>query len=459
MQKDQNRCIDEGESPLTRIAHQKVQDLQSVAWEAYKNGQLKHAATVFRNALQLAESMQLKTALEGLRFMLGVCLFEAGELKPALAALGPNLQEVSFRRDPTSAYKASTVYLDVAIRLPIDLWTIQKADTNIESFLNSTGHSSWKHRLLFQRSRLFAERGMIQVALKTSQEAWSAWGADADKTNSPSYNSDAHFNQLVTMALRVNNASLARRYMHEWEQRESEMPVTRELMLWSRRSELALCEGHLQEAVDHGRQAALIAKLHDHHGALFDATSSLLRALLHFGDAARARVALAELLSWRHSENTHEQYVALLLRADYSLLCLQQLLCLRALPKESATSSFPNRDHKEVAIEHEIEYAVGSVQRTPGAPNALPERPVEEWLSLPKAKMDLRLDSRIAQTADSKKANQLLARTQKAYAEVLKVGREIDSKLECTWRQSEIADRLAQLNTCIGYASYPQVRQ
>jgi tetratricopeptide (TPR) repeat protein len=377
------------DDPLIAAARQQLQSLNNAGHDAWDAAQYLRAGEFYRRALDVATSLGDTAEIVKFRHWYGESLVKAGRLREALAVLVPALQEeqAMSAADPGDVYNALMVYIAIAQALPVGLAAIEKAHTHTEQFLARSGHTAWRHELIYARAELYSDRGLHYEALRAAQEAWVLW-----KDEYPNLYADSHLSQLVAYSLELRDTALARRYLGEWERLHSKRPSVRENGLSIMHSELARLEGKQHEAVDWARRAVLAAEQIEGASYREDAYETLTYAFLCQGMCQRAREALEQVMGARSSESEFARYSLHLLRGDYQLACARQ------------AAGMPPADDQ-----------YGEVFPPP------------------------------KQIADVATTRLTVARARRSYASALRIGREIDRKLECHIRQDEIACRLARI--------------
>ena len=381
--------LEQEKNSITEAARQQMNSLGKAAWEAYRDLQNIRAAEIFANALKIAESTHDTRAIVYYRFCQGASLIEAGKLKQALTVLTPTLRDRKIEGEPEDVYRTLTRYIDIAIGLPISLATIEHSFTHTENYLRESGHYDWRHRLLYLRAVLYTARGMYHEALSAAQEGWTLL-----RNEHPSWTRDTHLDNVVEICLRLRDVELARKYLVEWETLENDMPKEREAKLCIRNSELARLKVEKHTAVDWARKAMLIAEQVDSEEVRFLAVCTLLRAFLFVGEVQLANNMIGRLIIMRHSERKNYLFTIHLLRGDYYLACIRQIVGMN--PADS---------------EYGLEFP-------------LPAR-----------------------IADIKATCRMMVRARHAYDAALKVGQWIDEQLQCNWRQGEVSKRYAQIES------------
>lgn len=371
-------------------ARRQINSLHDAGYEAYINGQLAHAAELYKSALAIAEAINDSYTIISSRFWYGIGLYFGGELRQALAVWTPILQDNREAADAADVFNTICYYIEVAKCLPTSLKTIEKADAQAENFLRDTGHSNWRHLLLYLRAELLKLRGMYTEALAAAQESWATWIREY-----PNNTADTHLESLVDISLRLRRPELARRYLAEWEHHwDNTIPKERIIQISYRQSILARFENRADDAVEWARRAMPIAGLIDHEANRLTAVIVMARAFLCNGEVEHARNLLARLFALRHSEYGHHRYELRLLRGDFHLACARSTAGM--LPRDDEFGEdFP-----------------------------------PPTLKKPK---------------DAQAATRALRRARRAYDEALKVGQWIDGQLQCSLRQQAIARRFERI--------------
>ncbi len=405
------------ENPISQIARDKMVNLRSLGSQEYNEGQLEHAEKTYKNAMELAFSINDIDAITEYRFWCGTCQFERGHLRLALATLSPNLQDTSFSKEPDYVYRTLTNYLGIAIDLAISLDHLQKVIDNTDDFLRSINHLDWRPRLLYQQSRLYYLRGMYTNALNLALECWSI-SENAVEPNFPNYNDNIYLNHIINTYLKLNNNEQAKKYLSEWEHRPVDIPLTRELMISSAKTLVSLEEGKSRDAIDWGRNAALVAKQYEDKDEFFQAISVLLIAFLSDEDILGGRSIMKDLIKIHNSENRHQCYELNKLFGDF------HLAYARVLAGISYTYSI-----KQMPAFLKVQSNLKRVVRDIFKP-----------LSTKKLSKSLCTNDNLKD--QSALIRREINRARFCLNHALKVGKDIDDHFECDIREKEIRDKL-----------------
>jgi tetratricopeptide (TPR) repeat protein len=371
-------------NPVAETARQQMRSLADAGAEAYKNQQKLRAAELYKKALEIAESIDDSPSITRYRFWWSTNLYDLGRLREALTVIAPIIQGDKVSGEADYVFGALTNYLSIAQELPVSLKAIEKVFTHAEGFIQSSGNYNWRHNLFSIRSDLYVKRGMQREALNIAQESKSVW---EDKY--PLYTADGMFSKLVSLSLSLRDTEQAREYLKEWEQHPSNpLPKSREQLLYKRQSDLARFEGRTKEAIDWARRAVLIAEQSDTKDEALFSIKGLIRAFLAEGDCDRARGMVVQYTAIRHSESAFDRYSLHLLVGDYHLAC---------------------------------------ARKTAGW------LPVDDEYGL--------TFSQPVRSNDLNTMRRALIRTKLAYNSALKIGKEIDIKLECNSHQDEVIER------------------
>lgn len=201
----------------------RIQSLRRSAHDAYRNYRREEAADLFLQALRLAEDINSPDDMVYLRLWHGVSLAGAQQYMEALAAVTPTLRQMDKAGRPQDVFNTVTLYIGVALEIPLDFKTILEPLEYCKTYLESTGSRHWRHKLLYLEARLLEERGFFEQALAVAEESWSTW-----RYQYPYYTADTHLERLVSLSLRTHQPELARRYLDIWEQdSHNEMPLYR----------------------------------------------------------------------------------------------------------------------------------------------------------------------------------------------------------------------------------------
>ncbi len=106
------------------------------------------------------------------------------------------LEEENPQGDVADIYNTYTIYLDIALALPVSLTALEKILHKAWDFLSHSGHLSWRHQILLIEADLLSHRGLYTDALKKTRESWSCF-----INQFPYYFKDSHLNRLTTQCL------------------------------------------------------------------------------------------------------------------------------------------------------------------------------------------------------------------------------------------------------------------
>jgi tetratricopeptide (TPR) repeat protein len=360
--------------------------LHQAAKEARNACQYVRAAHVSGRAVALAEAAGDQKAVVDYRSLQAQSLFNAGRLRAQLAVLAPCVSRRPEGANDRELFRCLIRYVETGILIPIRKDAILRAFWSVEAFLIGNGTTEWKSALLFVKSELCRVRGDLKQALSYAQEAWAL-----RRDEEPSYHTTSHHEQRVECCVAVRDLEMARRYQAEWEQANADSGMTHTLQM-SKKARLARLEGRVHQAIDMARQATVSADATDGVELHRAAWVELARALLAAGDVVHARSAVVRAMRFRLSECEHLRYDAQLLRADYHIACARVAAGMAVVDDEFC-EEFPS-----------------------------PERP-----------------------HDGAGTRSALRKARTAYSSALTIGSQLDQRLECTWRQDQIAARLARV--------------
>jgi tetratricopeptide (TPR) repeat protein len=385
-------------NPFEILQLTRIDVLLDAAGSAYSDRRLSSAAAFYSQALQLSEQLQSQELIDDCHGWLGICFYQLGRLKDALATLGSILQTPAGLTNVEQRYSALIHYIETAQRLPIGLESIQAAYAQVESFLSDIGHTDWRHELLVMLVRLHVYRGKNEVALSTAQEAWSLRRLGRDGGYYGQVD-DFHLDALVEICLKLRNPDAARSYLNQWELAADIMPVNREVRLSKSRSELARFEGQVADAINFGRRAVFIAETTDYQETKFAAFVTLIRAYLLGGQCENACEVIKRLLRMRHSESKHDQYTIHLILGDYYLAKVCEFLGI---------------DYQQIQFQERYEAPIKSFRSVDGVSSAL-------------------------------------KRAESSYRRANRLGSRIDKMLQCNKREQEISARHQQVDFIRNY--------
>jgi tetratricopeptide (TPR) repeat protein len=297
---------------------------RSVALQCYYDRVLDAAITHYKKAAELAEKCSYTEGASQCRHMVGVCLFQIGQLKEALTELSPFLEMQSNQNSPDTVFEALTIYIQAAQRLPATLDAIDKVYRDAEELLRSTGHVAWRHELLVHRARLELNRGEIAAALSAAQEAVALKSGPADGGYGQVW--DFHFDGLVDIALSRWDADAASSYIEQWTAKRDVMPSNRRIRRARCLSDLLRFQGDYAEAARWAEVALEAALETDYKEVRTAAFRSFIRSRLMLGSFQAARGALAAYVRDALGESRFEKYAFLLLLGDYHLALERQRL-------------------------------------------------------------------------------------------------------------------------------------
>jgi tetratricopeptide (TPR) repeat protein len=369
----------------------KVYELWRAGESAYREGQHRAAAELYRQATALADaSDDVPTWYRGvMRRSFADELTTLERLREALAVLSemPKTTEGGFRA--CCVYGSMTDQVEIALLLPVRLSAVERACEQAERYFRSAGERDWQSRLLYYRAELLYHRGLYREALAAAQE-----GAAHATEGCPKLFPSTHMWGLFRIRLAMGDLADARRYMDKWVEkydREEKRGPARGAYQYVMAARLARAEGKADEAVEWSRTGAQTLAGADWGNARFLLGYEQVRAYLLAGQQALAGGLLARLAHARHSESGHRRYAFALLLGDYHLACSRAAAGLTTFDEEFGTAGKPACDVSK-SIESET------------------------------------------------------VRARRAYGEALKVGAWMDERLECSIRTEVVGRRLAHLS-------------
>jgi len=368
----------------------KVLELFRAGETARDNGQHRHAAELYDQALKITEAVADGDFLAGYRALFRRAVAHQfawmERLRESLAVLAPLSKPGAGDTKACCVYGNMSDHIQIAQKLPTSLGTIERAYAQAESYFRSAGESNWRSVLLHLKSELSVARGMQAEALALGQEGWALWADGC-----PKFYATTHLHNLFNISLALNDERLAQSYLDEWERNDELKSRVRESTFNQMQSGLARLRGQTIAALDYARRAVQSIEIADWGATRFEAGCVMVRACLMAGEPERARDMLRRLLGvMRHSESGLDRYKIQLLRGDYHLAQAR---------RAARTGAFDD----ELASAFQLEAG-------------------QESASL----------------------NSQLRKARAAYSTALKTGRWIDEQLECALRQQEISVRLAR---------------
>lgn len=369
----------------------KVYELWGAGESAYREGQHRAAAELYRQATALADaSDDVPVWFRGvMRRSFADELTTLERLREALAVLSemPKTTEGGFRA--CCVYGSMTDQIEIALRLPVRLAAVERACEQADAYFRSAGERDWQSRLLYFRAELYYQRGLYGQALAAALE-----GAAHATEGCPRLWPSTHMWGLFRIRLATGDIADARRYLDKWVEKydgEDKRGPARGAYQYVMLSRLARAEGKADEAVECSRTGAQTLAAADWGEARFLLGCEQARAYLLAGRHALAGSLLARLAHARHSEGGHRRYAFALLLGDYHLARARAAAGLPTVDEEFGTGGEP---------------AFGA----------------------------------------GKSIESETARARRAYGEALKVGAWMDGRLECSIRTEEVNRRLARLS-------------
>lgn len=375
------------EAQLTRVL-----ELFRAGETARDNGQHRHAAELYEEALKITEAVADGDFLAEYRALFRRAVAHQfawmERLRESLAVLAP-LSQASDATKACCVYGNMSDHIEIAQKLPVSLRTIEKAYAQAENYFSSAGEGDWRSVLLHMKSELYFSRGLYTEALIIGQEGWALWNDGC-----PKFDATTHLHNLFNICLALNDVEQAQKYLDEWEQNDEKKSRVRESTFYQMQSRLARLRGHTTEALDCARRAVQSVEIADWGTTRFDAGCALVKACLVAGEDERARDTLVRLRPMRHSESGLDRYAYQLLRADYHLAQARRAVARTGTFDDEFANTFP-----------------ADAAHLPESTAALSE----------------------------------LRKARAAYETALKTGRWIDEQFECSLRQQEISARLARV--------------
>lgn len=356
-----------------------------------ESGDLLGAAGYFYKALELAEEYGETDFIVTMRYQLGHVLTGAGKMKEGLAAMTPILQSQTVIGKPSDFYWTLIRYIETALEIPANLQTIEKVFGQIENLLSDSEFHDWPIITLWLRAALNLRRGLYQEALNYGQESWALREQPRREGDLGGYSAGTHLGILVESSLRLNNLEQVKKYLLEMESRDAEGPSTTPRML-AYQSSLARIEGRKQDTIEWTRQALVRCQLVTEQEDRYLLGTSSVRACLYTKQDELLKEAMSHCVRLRSIENGHYRFGVRLLIGDYHLAYARRYAGMEPVDDEYG-ESFP------------MPITVVEVDNT----------------------------------------RRRLIRARLAYNRALTVGKELDEKLQCSWRQREISNRFERI--------------
>lgn len=203
--------------------HHELQILRRTAYQLYCEQDNEQAAQVYKRALKLAETINSPNDVVFFRLWHAIALSGAEQYMEALAILTPTLRSLGQEGRPQDVYTTVTLYVDVALDIPLDYCTVLEPLAFCEEYLETVGRREWRHKLCYLWARLYERRGQFQDALRVAEEGWSIW-----QSRHPAYTADTHLEHIVGYCLRTRQPELAAHYLEVWaNDRHNDMPLYR----------------------------------------------------------------------------------------------------------------------------------------------------------------------------------------------------------------------------------------
>ena len=293
------------------------QALQRAAGEEYQERRMGRACELYREALDVAESLQDEKIIAHTRSRLATSLYQAGALKEALVVLGPVVEREVRVGDPRVVFGCLVQSMEVAQELPARLSAVEKIHGHTRRLLQGMGLERWRHELLVFQSRLLFDRGATAEARKVGEEGWALKKADLGTEWSYGQVADFHLDNLVMICLAQNDIEAAESYLGEWEGLEGIMPANR-LVRWNKcAAAVRLASGDHDEAVRYSELAVRHSEGSGYEETWLSARQYLVRCQLASGLEEAARPVLASLASARRSERSRARLSFYLLLGEY----------------------------------------------------------------------------------------------------------------------------------------------
>jgi len=414
-------------------AYEKIEKLDHIAHQYYRMSEVLQAANIYKEALNLAESINDQQKIVNIRRWCGASFYEAGKLREALAVLVPIMKEKNEFFKPDDFYVAAIKYIEIAQELPVSLSSIQKGHNNIEHILKHLGNMSWRHMQLRKLSELYKLRGMYEQAINLAQESCSLFQINSE--NGPSFLAEEYLYHLLHLYLLNHNFEQIKRVLGEWEYIESSVPDYKEMTLSIRQSEMARISGDIINAVSYARKAKMIAETTRHYWRLNCSINALVRAYICANQFENAGALLQEFCSNRLSESLHVRYNYHLLRGDFYLSYARHIIEASLYDDEFGIEIIPISTKP-------VSESVNNLSDSECADIH------QEGLIELSDSLLIHLDFKNSQKDDNniqlqkKDAINCLRHARQAFNTALHIGTRIDSLLECNIRSNEILKRL-----------------
>ncbi len=290
---------------------QQLSSLGKLGFDAYKHGDYKYAASVFRRAVEIAEKATSED-LAHLRGWYSETLRVSGFLVESIAAVAPILQRQQQEFSEEDVFTCLLRYIEAAIDVPLSRSSIEAALTSTEQYIQDIRRYEWEHNCLILRAKLLIRSGNYETALNHALEALVGYRSTKIRV----YTSDTYFETITKAKIALSDLEGAERVIDEWRRDpDNGLPDYRAKNILICEAELAQIRGLLDTALQQSRKAHMI--LGAQLSSVSEFNGSYVSVMVANSNFAAARAEITLYCNVRHSQSKFHVLAYHLARAEF----------------------------------------------------------------------------------------------------------------------------------------------